>query len=122
MDSPQAGLTALGKRVQAALEAETRPDEQIRAARAGLLERVSGGARRGSRARAGLRWSIGVAAACVLGLGVAFWLRSVRTADAPLSFETSLGARQRRLEIEHALHARAIGEHRRRLAAAKQRA
>ena len=41
MDSPKAGLAAFGEQVQAALEAETQPSEQIRLARSRLLERVT---------------------------------------------------------------------------------
>lgn len=92
MDSPQAGLKALGERVQAALEAETQPDEQLRLARAGLLERL-GGARRQARASRTQRWGVGLVAAAALALAALTVLGTFPTVDAPLSFETSLGER-----------------------------
>jgi transmembrane sensor len=93
MDSPQAGLKALGERVQAALEAETQPNEQLRIARTRLLECIASGNRRQARASRTRRWSIGLAAAAALGLGATFALAALRTVDAPLSYETSLGER-----------------------------
>jgi transmembrane sensor len=93
LDAPQAGLKALGERVQAALEAETQPKEQLQLARAGLLARVTGRApQHRSRANtARLRWAIGLTATAAAGLAVV--VATVRSSQAPLSFETSLGER-----------------------------
>lgn len=99
MDSPQAGLKALGERVQAALEAETRPAEQLQLARAGLLARVTARApQHGPRARTARRWAIGLTATAAIGLAVA--VATLRSAQAPLSFETSLGERAVGDELE----------------------
>lgn len=87
MESPKVELSELGEELDRALVEATRPDEQIRAARAGLLERLSSGATRGRSPASSThgmqrgRVAATIAAVVVLAAGVALWAR------APISFE-----------------------------------
>jgi TolA-binding protein len=90
LDAPRPGLKAFGEQVQAVLEAETRPSEQLRLARADLLERVIGSPRPQARALLARRWYLGFAgAAAVFALALA--LAMFRGAGAPVSFATRSG-------------------------------
>jgi TolA-binding protein len=87
MEPPKAGLTSLGERIAAALEAETQPEQQLRVARAQLLERVTGAQRRTPRGHtARLRYAAIAALALLAVAGAA-----VRSFYRPISFVTNTG-------------------------------
>ncbi len=88
MESPKVELSELGQELDRALVEATRPEEQLRVAREGLLEQLAGGTATRVRAagpstdgarRGRAVVAIGVAAA--MAAGVALWVR------APISFE-----------------------------------
>ncbi len=86
MESPKVELSELGADLDRALVEATRPDEQLRAAREGLLERLAAGAAGERRALSAkparqARWVLGVGVAAAMAAGVLLWLR------APISFE-----------------------------------
>lgn len=90
MDAPRPGLRAFGEQVQAALEAETQPSEQIRIARAGLLEHVIGSPRPQARSQVARHWYLGIAGAAAVFM-VALALAMLRAGDAPVAFTTTSG-------------------------------
>jgi transmembrane sensor len=57
MDSPKTELRRLGERIQEALEVETRPAEQLRVARSGLMDRVTNGRSRRPKSATRLRYA-----------------------------------------------------------------
>jgi transmembrane sensor len=88
MESPKVELSELGAELDRALVEATRPDEQVRAARDGLLARFSAGAARGRVPLvrpADPAWRrrrvIGLGVAAAMAAGVALWVRT------PISFE-----------------------------------
>jgi transmembrane sensor len=76
----------LGERIAAALEAETQPEQQLRAARSRLLERVTGTRPHGTRGRAALRYAAIAALALLAATGAA-----LRSFYRPISFATNGG-------------------------------
>lgn len=85
MEPEKAGLMPLGERIADALEAETNPEQQLRQARAQLLERVTSGQLRAPRRRATWRYAA-IAAIALLAAGAA-----VRSFYQPISFVTNAG-------------------------------
>jgi TolA-binding protein len=87
MESPKVELSELGAELDRALVEATRPEEQLRAAREGLLERLAVASAPGRRAVVAAlparraRFLVGVGVAAVMAAGVALWVR------APISFE-----------------------------------
>lgn len=99
MDSPETGLSGFGERVQGALEAETQPSDQIRAARTRLLERVTrvrGSTRSAMAGRLRLA-ALGGAAALAAALLVLRWWQ-------PITFATPAGRRAIGDELEGVRH------------------
>ena len=86
MESPKVELSGLGQELDRALVEATRPEEQLRAAREGLLSRLAAGVPRGrvpasSEGPPRSRVVVAVAVAMAVAAGVALWVR------APISFE-----------------------------------
>jgi transmembrane sensor len=88
MDAPETGLMPLGERIQAALEAETQPAEQLRLARIQLLERVTAQQRPPPSAAA--RWLRFAAFPAIAALLLAAALQSYLR---PISFVAGSGKR-----------------------------
>lgn len=87
MESPKVELSGLTEELERALVEATRPEEQLRVAREGLLARLAAGAPRARRAASKVgsvrpaRWAVAGGVALAAAAGVALWWR------APLSFE-----------------------------------